>query len=277
MPFSNSNFENKLVVITGGTSGIGLALARELYSRNARIILLANKRAGVETAVQELGGRGERLEGYVCDVTIPESVAATGIAILSKHGVPDVLVNNAGFATYRTFEQEQPDEVERLASVNFAGALRVTKAFLGGMIERRSGHVINIASIAGTLTLTPNAVYCGAKHGMMAWSRCLAIETARYGIHVGIVCPGRVETKFFDHETFKARAHRKETGLTIPMPAVVDAILDTIVRRRKVRFVPRYFGLLAWAANAFGPLVRGQLDRLMAARVEDLYKGKSTK
>jgi short-subunit dehydrogenase len=111
----------------------------------------------------------------------------------------------------------------------------------------------------------------------MAWSRCLAIETARFGIHVGIVCPGRVETKFFDHATFKARAHRRETGLTVPMPEVVDAILDTIVRRRKVRFVPRYFGLLAWAVNAFGPLLRGLLDRLMTARVEDLYGGKSAR
>jgi len=151
----------------------------------------------------------------------------------------------------------------------------VTKAFLGPMIARRSGQIINVASIAGAMTMTPNAVYGAAKHGMMAWSKCLALETSRFGIHVGVVCPGRVvETCFFEHETFKARTHRRETDLTVPMASVVDGIVDTIVRRRKLRFVPRYLGALAWASNALGPLTRVPLDRLMMSRIEDLYRAR---
>ncbi|MEA2977386.1 MAG: uncharacterized protein QOF19_2906 [Alphaproteobacteria bacterium] len=205
---------------------------------------------------------------------MPADVAAASRQVIADYGPPDILVNNAGFATYRTFEQEFPDEMERLYNVNFGGALRVTKAFLQGMIKRSSGHIVNIASIAGAMTITPNAVYGGAKHGMMAWSKCIAIELARFGVNVHVICPGRVETSFFDHETFRMRAHRKETELTIPIEEVVQAIIDTILHNKAVRFVPRYYGLLAWALHAFGPLVQGPMDRLLRARIEDLYRNR---
>src|SRR5437588_11382926 len=141
-------------------------------------------------------------------------------------------------------------------SVNFAGAIRVTKGFLGGMIKRGSGHVVNIASIAGAIALTPCGLYSAAKHGMMAWSRCLAPEVARFGIDVTVVCPGRVETNFFKHETFQTRLHRKETGITVPMETVVDATLDAILRRQPALYVPRHSGPPRWSYHALGPLGR---------------------
>jgi short-subunit dehydrogenase len=269
-------FAAKLIVITGGTSGIGLALAEELSRRNARIVVLADKADSVSNAVTQLGGSGGSVHGYVCDIGSAESVAETCANVLATHGVPDIVINNAGFATYRTFEQETPADVERLMSVNFAGAIRVTKGFLDGMIKRRSGHIVNIASISGMLPLTPNAVYGAAKHGMMGWSRCIAPEVARFGIDVSVVCPGRVKTNFFEHETFRRRLHRKETELTIPMKTVVDATLDAILRRKFVRYVPRYYGFLAWAYHALGPLVQRPFDKLMRSRVEDVYRGSSS-
>jgi len=122
------------------------------------------------------------------------------------------------------------------------------------------------------LKLTPNGLYCACKHGMLAWSQCLDLELRRYGVSVAVVCPGRVETPFFDHETFRTRRHRKETELSVPMAQVVEAVIDTIVRRRPLRFVPRYFGALTWLAGALGPLVQNRLDRLMLSRIEDLYR-----
>lgn len=265
-------FAAKLVVITGGTSGIGLALAKELSRRDARIVVLADKADSVASALAQLGGSHRSVHGYACDVGVPANVVETCARILEGHGAPDVLINNAGFAIYRTFEQEDPAEVERLMSVNFGGAIRVTKALLGGMIQRGSGHIVNVASIAGAIALTPCGVYSAAKHGMMAWSRCLAPEVARFGIDVTVVCPGRVETNFFNHATFQTRLHRKETEMTIPMETVVDATLDAILRRQRVRYVPRYYGLLVWAYHALRPLVRGPLDKLLRSRVEDIYR-----
>jgi short-subunit dehydrogenase len=271
-PRREDHFAGKLVVITGGTSGIGLALAKELLNLRARIVVLADKADSVSSAVAQLIGTGRTVDGYVCDIGSPEAVAETCARISTQHGAPDILINNAGFAIYRTFEQEEPSEVERLMNVNFAGAIRVTKGFLNGMIQRGSGHVVNIASIAGAIALTPCGVYSAAKHGMMAWSRCLAPEVARFGIDVTVICPGRVETNFFNHESFQARLHRKETEMTIPMETVVDATFDAILRRQGVRYVPRYYGLAVWAYHALGPLVRGPLDKLLQSRVEDIYR-----
>ena len=102
-------------------------------------------------------------------------------AILSEHGVPDVLINNAGFAVYRAFEQSDAGEIERLFEVNFAGHIRCTKAVLDGMIAKREGQIVNIVSVAGLFTLTPNAVYGATKSGIVTWSRALRVELDRYG------------------------------------------------------------------------------------------------
>ena len=269
-------FVSKVVVITGGSSGIGFALAGKLSASGARVIILADKPESVSHACADLSARGTAVHGYVCDIGRPESVADACGQLLAAYGAPDILINNAGFAIYRTFEQEETAEVERLMSVNFAGAIRVTKALLSGMIERRGGQIVNITSIAGSLPLTPCAVYGAAKHGIMGWSRCLSSELARFGMSVTTVCPGRVRTNFFDHESFKKRPRRKETELTVPMEVVVESTLDAIRRRQRVRYIPRYYGALAWAYNALGPFARGQWDRIMRSRVEDLYRHSET-
>ena len=268
----DKQFASKLVVITGGTSGIGFALAEELSRRHARIVILADQAVSVANALAQLSRSGRVIHGYACDVGKVESVSQTCAQVAATHGTPDILINSAGFAIYRTFEQEDSSEIERLMNVNFAGAVRVTKGFLGGMIQRGSGHIVNIASIAGAIALTPCGVYSAAKHGMMAWSKCVALEVARFGIDVTVVCPGRVETNFFNHETFRNRLHRKETGMTIPMETVVEATLNAILRRQRVRYVPRHYGLLVWAYHALGPLVRAPLDKLLRSRVEDIYR-----
>jgi uncharacterized protein len=265
-------FAGKRIVITGGTSGIGFALAEELVRRNAKVVVLADKPESVSQALALLEGAGPPVQGYVCDVGVPAQVTETCARLLRAHGAPDILINNAGFAIYRTFEQEDPIEVERLMNVNFAGAIRVTKALIGGMIERRSGHIVNVASIAATMPVTPCAVYGAAKHGIMGWSRCLMPELARFGIDVTVVLPGRVKTNFFDHETFRTRLHRKETEMTVPMETVVQGTLDAILRRQRVRYVPARYGVLAWAYGALGPLVRGPFNKLLRSRVEDLYR-----
>jgi len=266
-------FAGKLIIITGGTSGIGFALAEELIRRDAKLIVLADKADSISRAVAQLGGGSRSIHGYVCDVGLADKVIETCARILETHGVPDILINNAGFAIYRTFEQEDPAEVERLMSVNFGGPIRVTKALIGGMIKRRSGHIVNVASIAATMPLTPCAVYGAAKHGIMGWSKCLMAELARFSIDVTVILPGRVKTNFFDHETFRQRRHRKETEMTVPMEVVVQATLDAILRRQRVRYVPFSYGVVTWAYHALGPLVRRPFDKLLRSRVEDLYRG----
>ena len=265
-------FHGKLIVITGGSSGIGLATAERLAAIGARLVLVADRRDKLDAAVAAVARIAPAVDGVACDVGVPASVAAAFAALEQRHGVPDILMNNAGFAVYRTFEQSAAEEIERLFEVNFAGHLRCTRAVLPGMIARRGGQILNIASIAGLITATPNAVYAASKWGMVGWSRALRIELARFNIGVSLVCPGRVETPFFDHETFRARPHRRESDLTtIPMARVVDAILHAAARNRELVVVPRYFGWIARFAAAV-PLALAVQHRLLARRVEDLYR-----
>ena len=254
-------FQGRFFLVTGGSSGIGLALSAALLEREAKVFIVGLHPESVESALSRLGGRGQRLDGLACDIGVRDSVEKMAGAVLRDHGVPDVIVNNAGFATYRTFEQSDSAEVERLMDVNFGGAIRVTKEFVAGMIQRRSGQIVNVASVAGALKLTPNGLYCACKHGMLAWSQCLDLELRRYGVSVGVVCPGRVETPFFDHETFRTRRHRKETELSVPMAQVAMA---WVLKNPVVA--------LAWLAGALGPPVQNRLDRLMLSRIEDLYR-----
>src|SRR5690242_9453539 len=118
---SGAYFAGKLVVVTGGTSGIGFALAEELLRRQARVVVLSDKPQSVSAALAKLRAGGGTVDGYVCDIGARSSVAETCAQICAAHGTPDVLINNAGYAIYRTFEQEEVDEVERLMEVNLGG------------------------------------------------------------------------------------------------------------------------------------------------------------
>ena len=266
-----TRFAGTLAAVTGGSSGIGFGVAERLVSIGARGVLVADHQQRLDAAAERLGGAAAGVHTVACDIGQPGSVAGAMTRLLSEHGAPDLLINNAGFAVYRTFEQSDAAEIERLFEVNFGGHLRCTKALLAPMIQRGSGQIVNVASVAGLITLTPNAVYGAAKFGIVGWSRALRVELARFGIGVSCVCPGRVETPFFDHETFRLRRHRKETELTIPMATVVDAILDAARRNRELVTVPRYFGWLSRAAAAVPPLLSMQ-HALLRRRVDDLYR-----
>jgi short-subunit dehydrogenase len=130
----------KLVAITGGSSGIGLALAEALPQLGFNLVLIANNASRLQDAAAKLEADGRAVSTYVCDIGAVAAVERTCSEIIKKHGTLDILVNNAGFATYRLFEQIPSSELEQLIVVNFGGAMRVTQGFLAGMKARKSGH-----------------------------------------------------------------------------------------------------------------------------------------
>jgi short-subunit dehydrogenase len=266
-----AHFDGRVVAITGGSSGIGFAIAQRLTDLGARIVLIADDPQKLDLAVDALGGAPRQVSSIACDIGDAAAVRGAMAALRRDHGVPDVLINNAGFAVYRAFEQSDAAEIERLFTVNFGGHLLCTKAVLDGMIARRHGHIVNIASVAGLFTLTPNAVYGAAKSGIVAWSRALRVELDRYGVGVSVVCPGRVETPFFEHETFTRRRARRETEMTVPLPAVVEAVLDAIRRNRELVTVPPYWGWFARALQVV-PLGLRAHHALQRRRIDDLYQ-----
>lgn len=262
----------KLVLIVGGSGGIGKQIASDCLRNDWRVLICSDNSGQLDQALAELKQISEDCASIECDIADTQSVLSMTEQVLIEEGCPDILINCAGYATYRTFEESDWTELEHLVQVNLLGAMRCVKGFLQPMISRRSGIIVNMASIAGRMTLTPNGTYSSSKHAMVAWSEVLKYELARFGIQVNVICPGRVETSFFDHETFKTRAPRAETKYTITVEQVSKATLQAIARNRFMTYVPWTFGLMAWAINTFPWLVKPIYNRLLQSRLNSYYQ-----
>jgi short-subunit dehydrogenase len=261
----------RVVLITGGSSGIGKQLAADMVAAGDTVVIVAHEEPKLRAAERDLARSGPHVRAILCDVRRDEDVTRTVNAVLAEFGRIDVLVNNAGYAVYRAFEQSSTDEVLDIIDVNLSGSVRFIKACLPSMIARKGGQIVNVASIAGKMILTPNAAYGGAKHGIVALSEALDYELERFGIGVTVICPGRVETSFFDHETFQKRTHRKETQLTTTVEKVSATIIDAINRRKRLVFVPAYWRYVAAAHASLAWVFKPAYRVLMRQRMRSLY------
>ena len=186
--------EGKIAVVTGAGSGIGRATAEALAAAGATVVCAdINPDTGEEAAaaLRAAGGKGEYLP---VDLTDAASVEAFGQAVAARHGAVDVLVNGAGWGKTHPFWEGTPELWERVIALNFVGPMRLAKALLPAMIARGSGKIVNVASDAGRVGSLGETVYAGAKGGLIAFTKSLARETARYGINVNCVCPGPTDT-----------------------------------------------------------------------------------
>jgi NAD(P)-dependent dehydrogenase (short-subunit alcohol dehydrogenase family) len=268
---SNGFWRGKKVLITGGSSGIGKQLATDLVRLGARVGIIGHQPHQLDAAAAELGGGTTSEWSYACAVAKLSEIRAMADAYRAQFGAPDVLVNNAGYALYHAFEQLSAEEIQRLFDVNLTGAALDTRELLPDMIGAGGGEIVMVSSIAGRVPMTPCGAYSAAKHGLTCLSELLRVEVGRFNIRVHTVCPGRVETAFFDHDSFRRRAHRRETERTIPIETVSHAIMESVTRNREFTYVPRYYGLLVWIASAVPLLFHPLWRRLMSARVNALY------
>lgn len=260
-----------LVLVTGGSSGIGKELARQFLQKGSRVIIVSENCAKLKCAIRELSEISDAVSYRVCDLSDADSIAKLARDVMEHFGCPDILVNNAGFGVYRTFESSDIEEIEMLLSVNLLAAVRLTKAFLGGMVARRSGIIVNMASIAGRMVITPNATYCGAKHALVGWGSAIREELRHFGISVLSICPGRVNTPFFDHVTFRERSAGPETMGAISAERVARATLEAIEKKRKITYVPAYLGILVWLQCAAPFILRWLYERTVQQRIEAIY------
>jgi uncharacterized protein len=269
-PFS---WTGKKVLITGGSSGIGKRIALDLLRAGASVGIVAHDTAKLEATTSELRQVSSNVWSHTCDIASLAEIRAMTQACRELFGVPDVLINNAGYAVYHAFEQMSSEEIQRLLDVNFGGAALVTRELLPDLIAAGGGDIVMVASIAGRVPMTPCGVYSASKHGMVSLAQLLHVELARFNIRVHVVCPGRVETDFFAHESFRQRAHRPESERTIQIETVSQAIIDCVARNRLMTYVPRYYGLLVWLTNVIPIAFRPLWHKLMTSRVNALYEG----
>lgn len=187
--------EGKHAIVTGGSRGIGAAVAAELVARGAKVTIMGRSAEALERKAEELRGEaGVTVAVEECDVADESSVRSAFGNAVAALGPALVLVNNAGAAKSRTFTQTTLDVWNEMLSVNLTGTFLCTAEVLPAMIEARDGRVVNIASTAGLRGYKTMSAYCAAKHGVVGLTRALALETAKHGVTVNAVCPGYTDT-----------------------------------------------------------------------------------
>jgi 2-hydroxycyclohexanecarboxyl-CoA dehydrogenase len=190
-------FDNKTVAVTGGGGGIGGATCRRFGGEGARVAVLDLDPMAAEKVAEQIRAGGGTALALRCDITDRASVDAAVAAIDAQLGPLDVLVNNAGWDVFKPFTKTEPAQWDRLIAVNLIGALHMHHAVLPGMVARRSGRIVNIASDAARVGSSGEAVYAACKGGLVAFSKTIAREHARHGISVNVVCPGPTDTALF--------------------------------------------------------------------------------
>jgi len=226
----------RVAVITGASSGIGEATARQLAARGWHCVLLARRGDRLEQVASEIGGEWE-----LCDVADREQVNEVAARVLAKHPAVGLLLNNAGMPARGSFLEIDPELIERVIDVNYLGGVWCVRAFLPGLQSAaRAGsvgaHVVNLVSVAGTVAFAPAGAYAASKHAQLAFSRSTAALLRGSGIGVLTVMPGFVETEGFpQHSVLSSRILRR---FVIEPEEVATKIVDAVERGKREITVP---------------------------------------
>jgi 2-hydroxycyclohexanecarboxyl-CoA dehydrogenase len=188
------SLKNQLALVTGAASGIGRATAAVLAAAGARVVVADIDQAKGEESTAALRAAGHTADFVAVDMTDRASIDSFAARVLERFGAPDVIVNGAGWGKTAPFWDGEPAFWDKVVNLNFVGPMQLVKALVPKMIERGSGRIVNIASDAGRVGSLGETVYSGAKGGLIAFTKSLARETARYGITVNCVCPGPTDT-----------------------------------------------------------------------------------
>ena len=203
-------FQNKTVIVTGSSVGIGKATALEFAKSGANVCIVDVNEEGLETVKNEIEVLGASASAYICDVSDEDRVSEVVAAVLERYGRIDVLVNNAGlWRGAKPFVETVSDEWKRRIGVNVLGLMYFTHEVLPNMIENKYGRIINVGSIAGTLGVMNMADYSMTKGAVSSFTKALAKEVAELGITVNNVVPGSVRNEGAAKETDMCYMNRR--------------------------------------------------------------------
>lgn len=196
----SKKFENKNIVITGGASGIGRLMSKNLANKGANVIILDINQTNLDSVVNEIRSDGNKSTGYICDVGNFNAVKETKNKISAEHGFVEILINNAGVITGKYFVDTTPEEIERTMRVNTLAGMWTTKVFLPEMIEKNRGHLVNIASSAGMIGVAKMADYSASKFAHIGFDESLRMELKQMksNINTTIITPYFINTGMFD-------------------------------------------------------------------------------
>jgi len=252
-----------VILVTGASSGIGEATARLFAHQGYRVALAARRLERLQALAEELAASGGEALPIEADLSKLEDINRMAATVLSRYGQIDILFNNAGFGRLNWLENLDPiQDIEAQFKVNLLGVVHTTRVVLPHMIERRSGHIINMASMAGWVGTPTYSIYAATKFAVRGFSEALRRELGVYGIHVSVIYPGGVATEFGSHTGAK-----RKTGLSTPAALrlsaddVAGAVLRVARRPKRSLILPWVMQFTALANTLFPGLVDAIIER----------------
>lgn len=266
-----SALKGKVVLITGASSGFGADAAHLFSAEGARVVLAARRLDRLQLLADAVRRQGGEALAIPVDVSQRASIDLMVRSVLEMYDHIDVLFNNAGFGRLDWLEALEPErDIEMQVQVNLLGVVHVTRAVLPHMLERRSGHIINMASIAGWLAAPGYTVYAASKFGVRGFTEALRREVAPFGVRVSGIYPGPSRTEFGWRAGSGARRRRPPWAdlVYIPPEEVARRVVELAMHPRRSVIIPWWFVPLVWGDSLF----KGIADVLIRVFYTDRHR-----
>jgi len=265
-----SVFKDKIAIVTGGASGIGAALARELGRRGAVVVLAdvqIDAALGVAAKITASGGRAA---AQYLDVTDGEAVQRLVARVAAEQGRLDYMFNNAGIAIVGEFRDLPAADWKRILDINVNGVFAGTAAAYALMIRQGAGHIVNTASVAGLVPAPGLAAYCASKHAVVGLSTSLRAEAAEYGVKVSAVCPGFIRTPILDSKTVglprESRSQARVQEMAMAPETCAAQVLAGVAKNRAIIPITGHAKVM-WGMNRYLPALMQRMSRRMARQL----------
>ncbi|MEV4262754.1 SDR family NAD(P)-dependent oxidoreductase [Kribbella sp. NPDC049584] len=250
--------DGKVVLVTGASAGIGAAVAERLAVAGARVVVHGRDAERTAEVATRVGGAP-----VLGDLALPGVAAEVSDAALAVHGRIDILVANAGLGWSGPFVQMRAEEIDHLVALDLLAPLQLVRCLLPSMVERRSGHVALVGSIAGRTAVAGEAVYAATKAALDIFAESLRLEIRGSGVFVSLTVPGVVDTGFFGA---RGRPYDRKRPRPVPAADVARALVDGIANDRAEIWIPRWLRV-APAVRALAPGLYRQLSARFGEQV----------
>jgi short-subunit dehydrogenase len=262
-----------VAIVTGASSGIGAATARLLAARGTSVVLVARRADRLEAVLADCINTAPGSRAWPADLSDPEHAAEVARSIDAELGPVDVIINNAGAPMRRAVQQLSMQEVRRTMAVNYLSPVAISLALLPGMLERRSGVIVNVSSLGGRLGIASEAAYCGSKFALAGWSESMAADLHGTGVSIRLVLPGAIDTEIWDQPGNDPPLY---TGPLVPAEEVAAGIVDCLTSPAFEHYLPDMKAVVEMKTSDFDgfmtgmiAMAEGRVDEESVARTTD--------